>query len=114
LRPGVPGVSDTIRVVSIVGRYLEHSRIYHFYNHGDEELYIGSADWMTRNLDRRVEAVTPIEDPTITAQLKEILQLLLSDNRQAWDLHADGEYRRRCPAAGEAVRSAQESLMGRG
>ncbi|NJN88498.1 MAG: polyphosphate kinase 1 [Leptolyngbyaceae cyanobacterium SL_7_1] len=114
LRPGVPGVSDTIRVMSIVGRYLEHSRIYHFYNQGDEEIYIGSADWMTRNLDRRVEAVTPIEDPAIAAQLKEILQLLLSDNRQAWDLHADGEYRRRYPATGEAVRSAQEILMGRG
>lgn len=63
LLPGIPGVSDNIRVISIVGRYLEHSRIFHFHNNGQEEVFIGSADWMQRNLDRRVEAVTPIEDP---------------------------------------------------
>ena len=67
LRPGVPGVSDTIRVISVIGRLLEHSRVFYFYNNGDEEIFIGSADWMTRNFDRRVEAVTPIRDPELLA-----------------------------------------------
>jgi polyphosphate kinase len=113
LRPGLKGISETIRVVSIVGRYLEHSRIFHFHNEGEEEFYIGSADWMTRNLDRRVEAVTPIEDPTLKKQLKDILDILLSDNRQAWDLHSDGRYIQRQPAKGEAERSAQKIFMER-
>jgi polyphosphate kinase len=84
LRPGVQGISENIRVVSLVGRYLEHSRIYYFHNQGKEEVYIGSADWMTRNLDRRVEAIVPVEDPEIVKDLEEILAVMLADNRQAW------------------------------
>ncbi|WP_044204257.1 polyphosphate kinase 1 [Coleofasciculus chthonoplastes] len=97
LRPGVVGVSDNIRVISIVGRFLEHSRIYYFYNQGDEEVYIGSADWMRRNLDRRVEAITPIEDPEIIKDLQEILAIMMADNRQAWELQPDGRYVQRQP-----------------
>ena len=92
LRPGLEGISDNIKVVSIIGRYLEHCRIFYFYNQGKEEVYIGSADWMPRNLDRRVEAITPVEDPEITKELQEIMGILLSDNRQAWDLQPDGQY----------------------
>jgi polyphosphate kinase len=115
LRPGIKGVSDNIRIISVVGRFLEHSRIFYFgndvQNGGTEEVYIGSADWMTRNLDRRVEAVTPVEDPQLIAQLKEILDLLLNDNRQAWDLQPDGSYVQRRPTAQEPERSAQKLLM---
>src|SRR5579883_1759959 len=71
LRPGVPGLSENIRVVSIVGRFLEHSRIFYFQNGGEEEVYIGSADWMARNLDRRVEVVVPVEDPDLRAKLRD-------------------------------------------
>lgn len=110
LRPGVPQVSDNIRVISIVGRYLEHSRIFYFQNNGQDELYIGSADWMTRNLDRRVEAVTPIDDPGIAKDLQEILGILLSDNRQAWELQPDGSYVQRRPTSGEPERSSQVIL----
>ncbi|MEM1169778.1 MAG: polyphosphate kinase 1 [Cyanobacteria bacterium P01_H01_bin.35] len=92
LRPGLKDISDNIKVVSIIGRYLEHSRIFYFHNKGKEEVYIGSADWMPRNLDRRVEAITPLEDPENMKELQEILGILLSDNRQAWDLQADGQY----------------------
>lgn len=111
LRPGVKGLSDHIRVISIIGRYLEHSRIFYFQNNGQEELYIGSADWMTRNLDRRVEAVTPIDDPNIAKDLQEILAILLSDNRQAWELQPDGSYRQRKPTPEEPERNAQTILM---
>jgi polyphosphate kinase len=106
LRPGVPGVSDHIRVLSIVGRFLEHSRVFYFANGGEEEFYFGSADWMPRNFDRRVEAVTPVEDMTLHPRLRSLLDTCLSDNRQAWDLHADGSYVQRQPD-GEAERSAQ-------
>jgi polyphosphate kinase len=106
LRPGVPGVSDHIRVLSIVGRFLEHSRVFYFANSGDEEFYFGSADWMPRNFDRRVEAVTPVEDMTLHPRLRSLLDTCLSDNRQAWDLHADGSYVQRQPN-GEPERSAQ-------
>ncbi|MFB8790470.1 MAG: polyphosphate kinase 1 [Potamolinea sp.] len=111
LRPGVEGVSENIRVNSIVGRYLEHSRIYYFHNQGQEEVYIGSADWMTRNLDRRVEAIVPVEDPEIVKDLEEILAVMLADNRQAWDLQADGEYIQRHPAEGVKEQSSQKILM---
>lgn len=110
LRPGIKGVSDNIRVISIVGRYLEHSRIFFFQNDGQEELFIGSADWMTRNLDRRVEAVTPIDDPSIAKDLQEILGILLSDNRQAWELQSDGSYKQRHPGK-EPERNAQNILI---
>lgn len=97
LRPGLPDLSENIRVISIVGRFLEHSRIYYFYNNGQEEIYIGSADWMSRNLDRRVEVITPIRDQDIAKDLQEILGIMLADNRQAWDLQGDGTYVQRRP-----------------
>ena len=87
LRPGVDGLSDRIRVVSIIGRFLEHSRLWHFANDGAEEFYLGSADWMPRNFDRRVEAVAPVEDQAMHERLRvAALQTYLDDNRQAWEL----------------------------
>jgi polyphosphate kinase len=111
LRPGVEGVSENIRVISIIGRYLEHSRIFYFFNDGNEEVYIGSADWMPRNLDRRVEAITPVEDPDLIKDLEEILSMMLADNRQAWELQPDGSYLQRRPKEGEPERSSQKMLM---
>jgi polyphosphate kinase len=99
LRPGVPGVSERIRVVSIVGRFLEHSRIFYFANDGKAEYYFGSADWMPRNFDRRVEAVVPVEEPRLQARLSSLLNACLADDRQSWDLAPDGTYTRRTPAA---------------
>ncbi len=113
LRPGLSEVSENIRVMSIVGRYLEHSRIFYFHNDGQEEIYLGSADWMPRNLNRRVEAVTPVEEPSLVKRLKEILEIFLSDNRYAWELQADGTYIQRHPQADEPERSAQNIFMER-
>jgi polyphosphate kinase len=110
LRPGVPGVSERIRVVSIVGRFLEHSRLFYFANAGDEQFYFGSADWMPRNFDRRVEAVAPVDDPALHPRLHTLLATCLSDNRQAWDLAADGTYQQRIPN-GEPVRATHELLL---
>ena len=112
LRPGVLGLSENIRVMSVVGRFLEHSRIFNFHNGGDEEIYIGSADWMGRNLDRRVEVVAPIDNPILRQQLKEgVLQVMLADTTQAWDLQPDGQYLRRQPKPGAERFSAQQHLM---
>ncbi|BAU08905.1 polyphosphate kinase 1 [Fischerella sp. NIES-3754] len=111
LRPGVPDVSANIRVISIIGRFLEHSRIFHFHNNGQDEIYIGSADWMPRNLDRRVEAVTPVEDPKILQNLQNILEIMLADNRQAWELKSDGSYIQRHPGKNELERHTQNILM---
>nr|AIJ50389.1 polyphosphate kinase [Cyanobacterium sp. Fardillapur 2.5] len=111
LRPGVEGVSENIKVISIVGRFLEHSRIFYFQNNGQEGIYIGSADWMSRNLSRRVEAVTPIEDPELMKQLQEILGIMLADNRQSWELHSDGNYLRREAKEGEKELNTHEVLM---
>ncbi|NES69874.1 MAG: RNA degradosome polyphosphate kinase, partial [Okeania sp. SIO2D1] len=111
LRPGLEGVSENIKVVSIIGRYLEHSRIFYFYNNAQEELYIGSADWMPRNLDRRVEAITPVEDPDLTKELQEIMGILLSDNRQAWDLQSDGQYIQRRPVDNSPELGSHKILM---
>jgi polyphosphate kinase len=94
LRPGVPGLSENIRVRSIVGRYLEHSRIFAFGDRDERHYYIGSADLMPRNLDRRVEAVTPVVDPALTARLQEILDVNLADDTLAWELGGDGQWRR--------------------
>ncbi len=113
LRPGIPGLSETIRVMSVVGRLLEHPRIFYFHNGGDEEVYIGSADWMTRNLDRRVETITPILDPELIKEVQEILGITLADNRQAWDLAPDGNYVQRRPGSDQPVRSSQAQLMER-
>ncbi|MEJ2292263.1 MAG: polyphosphate kinase 1 [Deinococcales bacterium] len=93
LRPGVPGVSDRIRVRSIVGRFLEHSRAYFFRHGGADDLYLGSADWMQRNLDRRIEAVFPVEDERLKVKVMRVLELLLRDNVKARELTADGTYR---------------------
>ncbi|CAI5462292.1 unnamed protein product [Closterium sp. Yama58-4] len=93
LRPGVPGVSENLRVVSIIGRFLEHHRIFKFENGGDPQYYIGSADWMSRNLTRRVEVVTPVEDRAIKSELQSIIDACLFDKRQAWQLQPDGRYR---------------------
>ncbi|MFB6120411.1 MAG: polyphosphate kinase 1 [Halobacteriaceae archaeon] len=111
LRPGVEGVTDTVTVRSVVGRFLEHSRIYYFENRGDPEYFIGSADWMTRNLDRRVEAVTPIEDPDVRARLDELLQYYLADDRNAWEMGPDGSYRHRTPDEPSEGVSVQRALM---
>ncbi|MGQ4649181.1 polyphosphate kinase 1 [Lyngbya aestuarii] len=111
LRPGVQGVSENIRVISIIGRYLEHSRVFHFHNNGEEEIFIGSADWMGRNLDRRVEAVTSIKDPSLATNLKEMLGIMLADNRQAWELQADGSYIQRRPGSNEPEQNSQQIFM---
>ena len=111
LRPAIPEVSENIRVISIIGRFLEHSRIFYFLNGGEEEVYIGSADWMQRNLSRRVEAVTPVEKPELAKSLQEILGIMLADNRQAWDLQADGNYQQRKPNSPEKAQSTQNILM---
>jgi polyphosphate kinase len=97
--------------MSIIGRFLEHSRIYYFHNGGDEKIFIGSADWMTRNLDRRVEVITPIDDPNISKDLQEILGILLADNRQAWDLNSDGSYTQRRPYSENHSQNTQQILM---
>jgi polyphosphate kinase len=93
LRPGEPGLSQTIHVRSIVGPFLEHSRIFYFGNGGDEEVYIGSADWMARNLDRRVEVVTPVTDPQLKKYLKDtVIAAYLRDNVKARVMNPDGSY----------------------
>ena len=111
LRPGIPEVSENIRVISVIGQFLEHSRIFCFHNSGQPEYYIGSADWMTRNLDRRVEAVVPIEDPGLIEELQMILDVLLADNRQAWEMAADGTFTQRRPKEGEEERGTHATLM---
>lgn len=95
LRPGLPGLSETVRVVSIVGRFLEHSRIYHFRNAGVPEYYIGSADCMKRNLESRVEVLTPVEDPRLQKEIHGIFEVHLADQRNAWDMASDGTYTQR-------------------
>ena len=110
LRPGVPGESERIRVVSVVGRFLEHSRLWRFENGGDPEYYLGSADWMPRNLDRRVEAMVPILDPVLHPRLEAVLDVFLSDNRQAWDLDADGTWVQR-RAGDDAERASHKRLL---
>jgi polyphosphate kinase len=110
LRPGLPGVSDTVDVYSVVGRFLEHSRVFRFENAGDPAFYLGSADWMTRNLDRRVEAVAPVEDETLQDELQAILDVMLADNRRRWEMNADGGYHQHRPGE-EPTRSTHEVLM---
>ena len=107
LRPGEPGLSQTIHVRSIVGPFLEHSRIFYFANGGDEEVYIGSADWMARNLDRRVEVVTPVLDPQIRTYLKDVLAAYLRDNVKARVMTSDGSYERPAVAPGEEPFNSQ-------
>ena len=97
LRPGLEGVSNNIRVSSVIGRFLEHSRLFWFANGGHDEVYLGSADWMGRNLDRRVEAVVPVEDPELHQRMVRLINTYLADNCTAWDMHSDGSFTRRVP-----------------
>jgi len=110
LRPGLEDVSENITVHSITGRFLEHARIFYFENAGDPDWYIGSADWMTRNLDHRVEAVTPVEAPSLRNQLRLVLEVSLTDNRRRWVMQSDGSYEQVTPDD-EPVRDTQEILM---
>ncbi len=106
LRPGVPGLSDNITVMSVIGRFLEHSRIFYFHSAGGPgkgEYFIGSADWMYRNLNTRVECITPIYDPAHQKRLKTILDVMLADRRQAWDMQSDGSYIQRQPDPNDPV-----------
>ena len=112
LRPGIPGVSDRIRVTSIVGRFLEHSRIFWFWNGGAEEIYLGSADLMPRNLDRRVEVLFPVRDPSLIRHLRdEVVETYLRDNVRARRMRGDGSYERLVPREGEAPLDSQASLL---
>jgi polyphosphate kinase len=110
LRPGLPGISETIRVVSVIGRFLEHSRVFWFGNGGQAEVFIGSADWMPRNLDRRVEAVAPIEEAHLRKDLESLLDLYLHDG-DAWHMAPDGTYARKASEAKATL--AQSTLMKR-
>ncbi len=112
LRPGIPGLSENIRVRSIIGRFLEHSRCYYFHNDGNEEVYCASADWMDRNFFRRIEIMYPIRDLEIKRRLIGDLDLYLADNTQAWLLKSNGEYELATPGTDEPI-SAQSSLLSR-
>jgi len=113
LRPGVAGLSETIRVTSVIGRFLEHSRIYRFENDGDPVLLLGSADWMKRNLNNRVETIIPVLDREVRAEIDDLLGVYGRDNDSAWDCDADGVYHRRRPPAGTKRIAAQEVLIRR-
>lgn len=113
LRPGVPGLSENVRVFSVVGRFLEHSRFYRFENGGEPDWYTGSADWMGRNLDNRVETIVHMKGRRVRRELEEILRVYQEDNCSAWDCGPDGVYTRRSPAPGEPARSTQERFIRR-
>jgi polyphosphate kinase len=109
LRPGIPSLSETVRVVSILGRFLEHGRIFYFRNGGQEEYFIGSADCMKRNLESRVEVVAPIEDPLLRADLRMVLDTQLSGNHDAWQMQADGTYVRQ--ASNDGIKGCQQRMI---
>ncbi len=111
LRPGIPGISDNIRVRSIVGRFLEHDRCYYFHNDGDERVYCASADWMDRNFFSRIEIMYPIDDKKIKRRILRNLDRYLADNTNAWELSADGSYELLKPGKGEELSHAQLSLL---
>jgi polyphosphate kinase len=112
LRPGVKGLSENIHVTSIVGRYLEHSRIYYFFNGGQEQIYLGSADLMERNLNRRIELLFPLEGPEHVRYIREdVLEIYLRDNQLAYRMQPDGSYERKRPGEGEEQVNVQEWLM---
>ncbi|MGB5209207.1 MAG: polyphosphate kinase 1 [Gammaproteobacteria bacterium] len=111
LRPGIPGLSENVRIISIVGRFLEHTRILYFRNGGDEEYFIGSADLMRRNLESRVEIVTPVEAPSLRKLLREILDVQLADHRSAWEMQPDGSYVKRKPPGRTRPVSSHEKLI---
>jgi polyphosphate kinase len=111
LRPGLAGLSENIKVVSIVGRFLEHGRIYYFRNGGDEEYLISSADAMKRNLEARVEVMCPVTLPELTRELRAIFECYQADHRSAWDMQPDGSYIQRQPAEGESAEGTQQMLI---
>jgi polyphosphate kinase len=112
LKPGVPGISDNIEVYSVVGRFLEHSRVYCFHNDGDEEVFIGSADLMTRNIDHRVEVLVPIQDQKIVRHIcDDVLGVYFADTAKSRQMLASGAYVRRKPADGKRPVNAQEWLL---
>lgn len=113
LRPGVPGLSENIRVISVVGRFLEHARVFYFRNGGDEEYFIGSADCMSRNLDSRVEILAPVESPALCEELRFLLDIQLSDPRSAWEMQPDGSYLQRRPLDESHTDGSQQVLMAR-
>jgi polyphosphate kinase len=110
LRPGIPGLSENVRVMSTVGRFLEHSRVFYFRNNGDAEYYIGSADCMKRNLDSRVEVLVPVENG-LAGQLRAMLDAHTTDQRSTWDMRPDGSYVQRQPENEHDARGAQETLI---
>ena len=112
-RPQVEGLSERIRVISIIGRFLEHSRVWYFANDSKPEYYIGSADWMPRNFDRRVECAVPVEDPRVAPSTADgAPETCSSDNRQAWELAAGWELRRKADSGGgERVRGTHRILL---
>ncbi|MDX1638428.1 MAG: polyphosphate kinase 1 [Balneolaceae bacterium] len=111
LRPQLEGFSENIRIISIIGRFLEHDRIFYFGNDGDPRVFIGSADWRSRNLNERVEAVVPITLPSLQKRIISILKKALRDNRLAWDMHPDGSYTQRRPEGGQKERNFHEMMM---
>jgi polyphosphate kinase len=111
LRPGIPHLSENIKVTSSVGRFLEHSRIYYFHNNGMPVIYLGSADLMPRNLDHRIETLFPIEDPALKQELIRVLEIVQADNVNTWLLQADGSYERVMPGKNEPRRDSQVELM---
>ncbi|MFJ3448783.1 polyphosphate kinase 1 [Pseudomonas sichuanensis] len=113
LRPGIPGVSHNIHVRSIIGRFLEHTRVFYFLNGGEEQIYLSSADWMERNLDKRVETCFPVEGKKLLLRVKKELEGYLTDNTQAWTLQPDGRYVRSSPTGNQNPRSAQATLLER-
>ncbi|MEN5237906.1 MULTISPECIES: polyphosphate kinase 1 [Pseudomonas] len=113
LRPGIPGVSHNIHVRSIIGRFLEHTRVFYFLNGGEEQIYLSSADWMERNLDKRVETCFPVEGKKLLLRVKKELEGYLTDNTQAWTLQPDGRYVRSSPTGNQNPRSAQAALLER-
>lgn len=106
-------VSHNIQVRSIIGRFLEHTRVFYFLNDGEEKLYLSSADWMERNLDKRVETCFPVEGKKLIMRVKKELESYLTDNTQAWLLHSDGTYSRLQPTGNQNPRNAQQSLLER-
>ena len=110
-RPGIPGLSETTRVIGIVGRFLEHTRIYYFHNGGEEEYFIGSADAMKRNLESRVEVVTPVTDKKLCDELRFILDTQINDQRSAWEMQSDGSFVQRQPSSEAEAIGCQQLLI---
>jgi polyphosphate kinase len=110
-RPGIPGLSENAQVIGIVGRFLEHTRIYYFQNGGEEEYFIGSADAMKRNLESRVEVVTPVSDKKLCDELRAILDTQLNDQRSAWQMQSDGSFIQRQPNSDAESIGSQQLLI---